>query len=443
MGHTVLLLERVPFPRRHLGESLTPGVKPLLRSCGAESALEAGAGRAVGRIQVSWGSLSGERENPPDGGWVVDRAGFDRELLRLARAAGVRVLQPAYIESRKWTGSGWDLKIATSGRRIAAKARMLVDASGRARALGGRRRPVAPATVALYGYWRGRSLPREPRMEAGRNSWFWGVPLPDGSYNTLVFVDQRELQIPGRGPVESLFDNRLSESRLLSEVRRAERWGPVRATDATPYLADPLSSARCVRIGDAAVAIDPLSSSGVQKGIQSALAGAVVVHTLLRRPGDRHLALQFHRESLARTSRRHLEWARGFYAAVATTNPDPFWSARAEGASTPEPEMVIPDDPSTPLMRSPQVSIGLEPVLGEEFVERRAAVRRPEWDGPIAFLGGRELAPVVADIPPVLPAGDVASWCESRVGPGAARSFAAWLVRRGVLVPVRPRPGRD
>lgn len=443
LGHRVLLLERDRFPRRHLGESLTPGVKPLLQSCGAESALLAGDARAVGRIQVSWGPHSGPRDDPPAGGCIVDRAGFDHHLLKLARAAGVRVLQPAHLECRQWTGNRWTLRIVWSGRRISAEAHMLADASGRARALGGHRRKVAPSTVALYAYWRGSSLPHEPVMESGRNSWFWGVPLPDGSYNTLAFVDREALQRSRTGPLGAWFGDRLAESRLLSGVRNARRWGPVRAMDATPYLADPVASPRCLRIGDAAVAIDPLSSSGVQKAIQAALAGAVVLHTMLRRPNDRHLALQFHRESLERTSRRHLEWARGFYATVAAHNPTPFWTARAKGASTPKPEVPFPENPSTLLTRSPAVSIQLEPVLGSEFVERRAAVRRPDWDGSIAFLGGRELAPLVADFPPVLAAGDVARWYESRVGPDAAPAVAAWLVRRGVLVPARPAPDSE
>lgn len=443
LGHRVLLLERARFPRRHLGESLTPGVKPLLQSCGAESALPAGDARAVDRIQVSWGSDPGPRNDPPPGGYIVDRAGFDQHLLKLAQAAGVHVLQPAHLECRRWTGRRWGLEIAGSGQRIFAEARMLADASGRARALGGHRRSVAPATVALYAYWRGNSLPRYPIMEAGRNSWSWGVPLPDGSYNTLVFVDREALLHPKRAPLSAWFEERLSEFRLFPDIRNAQRWGPVRAMDATPYLTDPVGSPRCLRIGDAAVAIDPLSSSGVQKAVQAALAGAVVLHTMLRRPDDGALALQFHRDSVLRTSRRHREWARGFYATVAAHNPDPFWTARAKDASTPRPEFSIPGNPSMLLTRSPAVSIRPEPVLGAEFVERRAAVLHPDWDGPVAFLGGRELAPLVADFPPVLAAGDVARWCESRVGPEAARSIAAWLVSRGVLVPARPAPGSD
>ena len=57
-----------------------------------------------------------------------------------------------------------------------------------------------------------------------------------------------------------------------------------------------------IKVGDAALALDPLSSSGVQKAIQSALAGSVVVNTLLQRPGEQALAREFYRENLSEAS---------------------------------------------------------------------------------------------------------------------------------------------
>ncbi|MBM3480109.1 MAG: hypothetical protein FJX69_12970, partial [Alphaproteobacteria bacterium] len=112
-------------------------------------------------------------------------------------------------------------------------------------------------------------------------------------------------------------------------ARGAAADGPVAAIDATPHLdADPVQ-ADAIRLGDAALAIDPISSSGVQKAIQGALAGAVVANTLLRRPDDAPAAIAFYRDMLAEASRRHARWTAGHYATVSRGVRDAFWSARA------------------------------------------------------------------------------------------------------------------
>src|SRR5712675_2169144 len=60
-----------------------------------------------------------------------------------------------------------------------------------------------------------------------------------------------------------------------------------------------------IQLGDAALAIDPISSSGVQKAIQTALSGAIVANTLLRRPELTDAALSFYRTQLSDASERH------------------------------------------------------------------------------------------------------------------------------------------
>src|SRR5688572_29358999 len=40
LGHDVILVERAPFPRRHIGESLSPGILPLLDLIGIRNRIE-------------------------------------------------------------------------------------------------------------------------------------------------------------------------------------------------------------------------------------------------------------------------------------------------------------------------------------------------------------------------------------------------------------------
>src|SRR5260370_977413 len=145
----------------------------------------------------------------------------------------------------------------------------------------------------IDGYWRGRTLPAMPRIEAGEDAWYWGVPLPDGSYNTLGFVDPGWLRSAPGSNLPERFQRLIERSGLMDDCRDAALIAPVTAIDATPYLSNDCVAPNRIQLGDAALAIDPISSSGVQKAIQSALSGAIVANTLLRRPELTDAALGF------------------------------------------------------------------------------------------------------------------------------------------------------
>ena len=271
---------------------------------------------------------------------------------------------------------GWSVAIQAHGRMTELEARFLADASGRAGVLWRRRRRTGPQTLALHAYWTGAGLPNHPRIEAGSNAWFWGVPLPDGLYNTLVFVDPRELRAM-HGTLQAKFHKLIAASSLLPSGVNASIVGRIQATDATPYLDEECVTEDSIKVGDAALALDPLSSSGVQKAIQSALAGSAVVNTLLQRPWAKALAWQFYRENLKEASVRHCAWARGHYARVAASRKARFWRERAEASSPPDfvpprADGAVPLD--APLRLSPGVEIVERPCVVDRFIEMRSAV---------------------------------------------------------------------
>ncbi len=295
--------------------------------------------------------------------------------------------------------------------------------------------------------------------------WKWGVPLPDGTFNTLVFVDTALFRAGPRRSIDDRLRALLRRSASLRAVTEsgARLIGRARAADATPYLHDDCVGPRHVRIGDAALALDPLSSSGVQKAIQSALAAAVVANTLLRRPAAGEGARRFYAQSLQDASVRHGAWARAHYARAAAHQPrDPFWTARespagaatgqapnlAASSATPAgptaapPGLAAGDD--VPLQLSSECRWDQQPCLGESFVEIKAALRHPRLDGPIAYLGGLELAPLLGEARAGMTSRELARlWSLGSLrgaGPPAlpapkALAIARWLSARGVLEP--------
>jgi flavin-dependent dehydrogenase len=439
LGHDVCLIERATFPRACLGESLTPGVWPFFDLLGVHAAIERAGFTRVHTVSVRWGRGDEERHDPSGHGLLVDRGRFDQLLLERARTLGVQVLQPARVVERDRSSGEWRLAVQVAGHTLDLRTRFVADAGGRAGWLPGLRRRTGPRTVALHGYWRGASLSGTPRIEAGDDAWYWSVPLPDGRCNTLVFVSPAAVRSTHRSELEAQFRQLLGRSGLLEACRDATLDDRVHIVDATPHLADEPVTRDTIMVGDAALALDPLSSSGVQKAMQSALGGAIVVNTLLRRPELAGAAIEFHRASLAASSERHRTWAATHYATVGEAQPHAFWTDRA--SPTPPAPMSSGGPPSMDerVAISADAEIVDEPCLDGDFVAVRPALRHPALDGAVAYLNGWELAPLVRGWRAGITPREAALAWSDRMPLPSALAIAAWLSRHGILVPARGR----
>ena len=434
LGHEVTLVEREGFPRARLGESLTPGVVPLLRLTGAQEPVERAGFPPVDSVLVDWGEGPRERRDEGARGLLVDRGQFDLLLIEHARSLGVTVLQPAAVAERHHDGERWRLRIDAAGRCLAVDASLLAAAGGRSPVLPGRRVPAGPRTLCLHAYWRGLRPPLRPRIQALAEGWCWGVPLPDGTVDILVFVDPELLRRTGP-PVEACYDGVLAGSAYGDELARAERVSAVRAADATPYLDPECVTDTAIKIGDAGLALDPISSSGVQKAVQTALAGAVVVNTILRRPAAAEAAQRFYLDNLGRASARNRTWAAAHYVAAAATRTSSFWTRRGGEARSSSPSRA-----ATPLQADARLELSHRieyvdlPCLAGEFVEVKTAVSHPQLDEPVAYLGGWELAPLLRRTPPGLTGAELVREWSALVPQEAGRAISDWLGRNGILV---------
>ena len=437
LGHDVRLIEQARFPRSRLGEYLTPGVEPLLNAARLEAAIDLAGAKRVRRVRVDWADGSQWREDPREKGFIVDRGLFDLALVNRVRAFGVDVRQPARVIERRRANGRWRLTIDVDGRAEILETDFLAEANGRGGG-GSRGRRTGSPTLALFAYWRSGRPPATPRIEAGDEAWFWIVPLPNGVFNTLAFVDPKTFRSAGE-ILDERFLSLLARSSLVEDCRGAEREGSVQAVDATPWLSDDLISVDAIRLGDAAAAIDPISSSGVQKAIQGALAGAIVANTLLRKPERADDAMRFYRGRLSDAFERHRRWAAERYAAVAKRRAGKFWDERARGL---EPETVRPPAATadvrmmaaSPVELSPKTAFVGTPSLGEEFVDVVEAVSHPNLAGPVAYLGGVALTPLLRTLPAGRTPLEIARAWTERIPLETGLAIAGWLVNHGVLV---------
>jgi flavin-dependent dehydrogenase len=444
LGYAVCVIERAIFPRSHIGESLSPGVRPQLEMLGLGAAVVSAGFRPCQTSVIKWDSKTAVRRDfsAGGGGLLVDRGRFDTLLLDRARALGVRVMQPAVVRSRTRHADGWRLEIESADGVGTLNAGFLADARGRSAALSSRKQHSGRRTLALYGYWRGSRLPQEPRIEAGFDAWYWGVPLPDGTYNAIVFVDAADFRAQRTTSLAASYDALLRRSGLMDECRDAVLSGPVRVADATPYLDGESIASDSIKVGEAALALDPLSSSGVQKAINTALTGAIVVNTMLRCPERADAAGHFYRSNLAESSDQHRRWATQHYATATSVKSGPFWRTRAGGAVV-EQQPVAPSidfgrtsPADLPVALSPEATVEDEPCIVGDLIVLKPALSHPGLERPVAFLGGIELVTLLRPLHAGMALGALMDhW---RIPIGSKPAIAKWLLDHRVLTPHFP-----
>jgi len=402
LGHAVTVAERSRLDRPRPGESLHPGARVLLEQLGITDL----PFLRVAKTLVRW---SGETDVVEHEGLSIGRPQLERFLLDRAREAGANVLQPCAIDA---------LPVA----------RFVVDASGRASWSRALRTRTGVATTAIAAHWRGRALPAESRIEALEDGWLWGSPLPDGSFSAMAFVDA------GSDASGTRLESMMRASQLFRDIRgeRGEvRRDVLRRHDATTYACDAVWSAEArpplfecvagsptlrtrrafesggaasalhIRIGEASFSLDPLSASGVLAALQSAIHAGAAIHTMLTHPERTSLAMQFIADAHKAAVAHHKQWTAQFYASSGYAAA-PFYTNRAARETAP-PTLRLRSgqtanrQPPTQFALSPHVRIAPVPCLVDGLIESREGVVRA-GARPFVWLGGREVAPLVADL---------------------------------------------
>lgn len=406
LGHQVCLVEKEPFPRSHIGESLPPSILPVLELAGVRADMEAAGFFRPQRSLIRWSSASATwKVQPEEAGFQVDRGQFDQILLEAAQAVGVQVLQPAHaarpVLQDHWQ---WLIPVKWQGEQTTIQAQFLVTATGKHRALS-HLQPAQPATLAIYGYWRDVPFQGcESRVEAGPDEWFWGAPLPDGRFNAVVFVDRKRFGDVQPCDREQWYRHLLTNTTLLRDCLEGDLDTPLQICDASCYLAEEAIGQDWIHVGNAAFAIDPISSQGVQMAMMSAIQGAIAVHTLLMEPEHSEAAIAFYRQKLQETVQRSQRTAAQIYATQGIYPVTLFWQQRSQEVMSPQPIQQVQNsrlfEIDSRIQLSEMASLILTPVIQGDYIRLVKALHHPNVGHPIAYLGNVAIAPLLETIIP-------------------------------------------
>jgi flavin-dependent dehydrogenase len=442
LGHSVIVVEKQVFPRAHVGESLTPGVLPLLETLGLSREVEQQDFLRPDRALVLWPPSHGYKSLGAWAGFQVNRAHFDDLLLSAAERHGAQLMQGAVVQALHRSRQGWQLQIRWQGLPCLLHCRFLVDATGRRSTIPvKKRRTYGRPTFALYGYWnRVEFTGAETRVEAGEQEWFWGAPLPGKCFVAAVFLDPGQLRREHGAPATQLYMSLLQRSKLLQACLKGQIRGKVSACDATSYYDQQPVTANSIRVGEASLAIDPLSSQGVQLALGSGIHAAAVIHTTLLRREASALARRFYRERQRESRMFHFARAAVLYAEAARERNAAFWQSRGcsyLGVITPVQAIPRPLPFDGKLRLDPAAKIADLPCLKGDFIGLARGLTHPGLEKPLVFLGNVAVGPLLTHLQsPKEMAELLREWSEL-VSNRAATAILDWLWIKGLITEAR------
>jgi flavin-dependent dehydrogenase len=303
-GLRTLVLDKVSHPRFHIGESFLPRNPAVIRELGLAEKLAAipqilkvGAEFAMGNDLKS--TQFRFDEGYPDLGeteaFNIERAPFDAMILQGGREAGADVIEGETVKDLPELKDG-SVRVVTDRREYTG--RYVIDGSGQGtvlgRHLGTRQILKHHQKVAYFGHFHG--VDRNPGPPGGyptivmcTEGWFWMIPIDPVRVSIGLVLDgaaAKTVQARGVAP------NQMLRWAIPRCPVLASRTGNAVFPESNGVCADfsyrcePYAGPGYFMVGDAAMFVDPIFSTGVCLGMMGAVKAARSVEAILKHGAD-------------------------------------------------------------------------------------------------------------------------------------------------------------
>ncbi|QDU36230.1 Putative FAD-dependent oxidoreductase LodB [Maioricimonas rarisocia] len=305
-GHSVLILERHPVPRFHVGESLIPETYWTLERLGLIEQLRASAFPKKFSVQFvsdGWKESAPfyfDDMNPHESAqtWQVERGDFDKMLLDNAVAKGATVRTDAHVMDVLFDGEtaqGVKVKIgrdAATAEVREIRSKVVADASGQSAFLINRLGLKVPdphlKKATVWTYWKGAQ--RDPGKDEGativlqtegKKSWFWYIPLREDIVS-VGCTGNLDYMFGGGVSAEEAYNRELERCPALQKrLEKATQHTGYHTTKDYSYKSTQSAGPGWVAVGDASSFVDPVYSSGVHLALKSGEYAADAAHEAL------------------------------------------------------------------------------------------------------------------------------------------------------------------
>jgi flavin-dependent dehydrogenase len=371
LGVAVRILSR---PRTDTVEGISPRTIDLLRTFGlVEATRECAA--ATPRVAYWAGErIAGGSES------LIGRARFDAALGRDLTAAGLEVLPATVREIRSGPGG---FRVTTDAGEF--HAHCVIDARGRRARRADELGPRLIAWSELHQPL--EAVPLGSALVALERGWCW-IASNGGCADARLLL-QYVGSAHGAAPPSST-SQLAAAAHHVPELARSlvrtptERLAAVSGRAAVARFSQPARIPGLLRVGDAAVAMDPLSGHGIFEALRSAQAAIAAVNSYLNGMDWGPIA-RFVNERAGEVWRRALATAAGFYRREADHASTAFWTATADAYA------------ACAVLAGPKHTGGgrieTRPVLNGSRIELRDIWVSADWPRGIWQVNGREWRP--------------------------------------------------
>jgi flavin-dependent dehydrogenase len=323
MGCDVVVLDEDDRPPLLVGESLVPGMIPVLRRLGIEERVAQIGVRKPGvtfyprpevRVAFSFQTLPAHH---PQYAYNVPRPAFDQILQQRALESGMRHLKiraevraendrlllsdDTLARIEHWRGKQPDLVIDASGRRRLSARTLSIPAD-----LGPRR------DVSHFAHFHGvrRESPEgQVAIHYLEHGWAWRIPLRDTVSFGIVLPQQAAARL-GSSPEERLARTLEQNPQLWDEDAEPRMISAVQTYANYQLISQKGVGSNWAAIGDAFGFVDPMLSPGMMVALQS----ATLLAEELAGAGSRRTQLDRYSVRMTRMLRAWMELIAYFYS---------------------------------------------------------------------------------------------------------------------------------
>ena len=342
-GRSVAVLEKRAKLRFNVAETLAPNavgvathfIGPL------DQALGQNAFHTRGNISL-WGNDTPDQHDffysPAGAGYCVNRQHFDAAFRSAAHDTGAQIITDAAVTRCEYSGD-WTTHYNSKSGPQTITSTYLIDASGRAASVAKSLGVAKDQDDPLFSFAM-RFVTTEPcpedahtRIEASPFGWWYSNALPVGENGTqervIVLHTDKDLAQAKQAATPTGFLDLLKGTKLMAPHLAANGYtamGKVQGAPAGNARLAPDNLSNFLAVGDAAQALDPLSSQGIHQALLSASFAGQMVNYALSNDAPSFLD-RYTRDQDKRWAHYQKEYAH-FYAMESRWPDHPFWNRR-------------------------------------------------------------------------------------------------------------------
>ncbi len=329
-GVKVALFDSAFRPGPRWGETGPPRLRDVLVRQGLwDSFVEQDYPKVSGVTSFWGGADAGETDflfQPPGHGWHVAHGSFDAWLRQRAEAAGATVCAGCHVQSIERRGGSWLIRCQET-REVVSE--WLIDACGRSTQLKlgfSRQRFDRLVAIVLSGEIQNRVSYQRPLIESAASGWWYSISSPDGRLHVYHFTDGDLLRQSRRSV--GWWDECLSEApQTRDRVLSCATSSTATVVPAYTSLLESPTDGQLLRVGDAAMTVDPLCSQGLCFALESAEDAAATILEGSARPME---SIADYQARVAARFRSYRDDYHYFYGQEGRFVESPFWRRRGD-----------------------------------------------------------------------------------------------------------------